>query len=89
MARQESARDCVNERSRIAMKFIFAVVYTDNKTARIETDEGNFYLTDDRTVYDMHPLNHMAKTVPPPKQKEVIAAIKAAKYKAAMVKEWL
>ena len=69
------------------MKIIEAVFYTDNKTVRLETDDGRFYLTDDKKLYDMHPINVMAKEIKGAKLKEVKDA---AKYKDDVeVRKWL
>jgi hypothetical protein len=72
------------------MKIHEAVFFTDNTTVRLESDEGPFYLTDEKKVYDMHPINVMAKEIKGAKLKEVKAAAKKDKYKDDVnVRKWL
>jgi hypothetical protein len=72
------------------MKITDAVFFTDNKTVRIETDVGNFYLTDDGKVYDMHPINVMANEMPADKLKKFKADVKKAKFhNDEETKKWL
>lgn len=72
------------------MKITEAVFYTDNKTVRLETDGGRFYLADDKKVYDMHPVNVMANEIVGTKAKEVKDAAKKDKYKDnTEVRKWL
>jgi hypothetical protein len=67
-----------------------AVFFTDNTTVRLESDEGSFYLTDKKKVYDMHPINVMAKEIKGAKLKEVKDAAKKDKYKDDVnVRKWL
>ncbi len=67
-----------------------AVFFTDNTTVRLETADGNFYLTNDKKVYDMHPINVMAKEIKGAKLKEVKDAAKKDKYKNDVeVRKWL
>lgn len=72
------------------MKINDAVFFTDNTTVRLETDKGNFYLTDKRKVYDMHPCNVMANEISSSLLAEVKKVAKAGKYKNdTEVKKWL
>lgn len=72
------------------MKITEAVFFTDNKVVRLETDAGNFYLTDEAEVYDMHPVNVMANKIEGSKAKELKEAIKRDKFKGNNeVKKWL
>jgi hypothetical protein len=43
------------------MKVTDAIFFIDNKTVRLETDDGKFYLDSDKKFYDMHPINIMAE----------------------------
>ena len=63
------------------MKINDAVFFTDNTTVRLETDKGNFYLTDKGKVYDMHPINIMANEISASLLTEVKKTAKAGKYK--------
>lgn len=72
------------------MKINDAVFFTDNTTVRLETDKGNFYLTDKGKVYDMHPINVMANEISGSSLTEVKRAAKDEKYKNQKeVKAWL
>lgn len=61
------------------MKILDAVFHLDNKTVRVETDKGKFYLLD-KVIYDVHPANCFAKSVDKPTTKEVIDSLKKTKY---------
>jgi hypothetical protein len=72
------------------MKILDAVFFTDNKTVRLETADGNFYLTDEKKVYDMHPVNIMANEISGSLLKEVKAAAKKDKFKNdTEVRKWI
>lgn len=72
------------------MKITEAVFFTDNTTVRLETADGNFYLTKDKKLYDMHPINIMAEEIKGAKAKEIKDAAKKDKYKNnEEVREWL
>lgn len=72
------------------MKINDAVFFTDNITVRLETDKGNFYLTDKGKLFDMHPCNIMANEVSASVVTEVKKAAKDGKYKNQKeVKAWL
>ena len=72
------------------MKINDAVFFTDNTTVRLETDKGNFYLTDKGKVYDMHPINIMANEVSSSLLTEIKKTAKAGKYKNDIdVKKWM
>ena len=72
------------------MKINDAVFFTDNKTVRLECIDKNYYLTDDNKIYDMHPINVMAKEIEKNLAKQVKDAAKSGKYKnSTEVKKWL
>ena len=72
------------------MKVTDAIFYTDNKTVRLETNDGKFYLDADKKFYDMHPINIMAEEIKGTKLKEIKSAAKAGGYKNdTEVKKWL
>jgi hypothetical protein len=72
------------------MKVQEAVFFTDNSVVRIETDEGKFYLTEKKKLYDMHPINVMAKEITGAKAKEVKECIKKDKFKDNdAVRKWV
>jgi hypothetical protein len=72
------------------MKVTDAIFFIDNKTVRLETDDGKFYLGSDKKFYDMHPINIMAEEIKGAKLKEIKAAAKAGGYKNSdEVKKWL
>lgn len=72
------------------MKINDAVFFTDNTTVRLETDKGNFYLTDKGKFYNMHPINVMADEIKVAELKEIKAAAKKGGYKNdTEVKKWL
>lgn len=72
------------------MKVTDAIFYTDNKTVRLETGDGKFYLDSDKKFYDMHPINVMAEEIKGAKLKEIKAAAKVGGYKNdEEVKKWL
>lgn len=63
------------------MKINDAVFFTDNTTVRLETDKGNFYLTDKGKFYNMHPINVMADEISSSLLTEIKKTAKTAKYK--------
>ena len=72
------------------MKIEEAVFFTDNETVRLVTDCGPFYLTNKKKLYDMHPINVMAKELDAKFTETIKKAAKADKYKNdEEVKKWL
>lgn len=72
------------------MKITDAVFFTDNKVVRLEVGEKKYYLTDEKKVYNMHPINIMADEIKGSELKEVKAAAKKGGYKNdTEVKKWL
>jgi hypothetical protein len=72
------------------MKIDDAVFFTDNKVVRLESGENRYYLTDGGKLYDMHPVNIMAKELDKAVAKQVKDAAKTGKYKNSDdVKKWL
>lgn len=72
------------------MKIIEAVFFTDNEVVRLETDDGKYYLTNKKKLYDMHPINCMAKEIDAKLTESVKKAAKTNKYKNdEEVKKWL
>lgn len=72
------------------MKITDAVFFTDNKVVRLEAGEARYYLTDEGKVYDMHPINVMAKEITGNDLKNIKAAAKVGGYKNYVdVKKWL
>jgi len=45
------------------MKITDAVLFTDNKTIRLEVGDQRYYLTEDKKIYTMHPINVMAEEI--------------------------
>lgn len=86
----QSVGDCAYERAGTIVKINDAVFFTDNTTVRLETSDGNFYLTSDKKLYDVHPINVFAKEIKGVKLKEIKDAAKKDKYKNDVeVKKWL
>ena len=72
------------------MKITDAVFFTDNEVVRIETTNGNFYLTNKNKIYNMHPINVMAEEVSKDSATQVRKLVKEGKYKNADdVKKWV
>lgn len=72
------------------MKIHDAVMFTDNKTIRLECGSKNYYLTEDKKIYTMHPINVMAEEVKGAELKEVKDAAKKGGYNLEKeVKKWL
>ena len=72
------------------MKILDAVFFTDNKTVRLECGKKNYYLTDDKKVYNMHPINVMAEEIKGDELKEIKKLAKESKYNNDKeVKKWL
>ena len=72
------------------MKINDAVFFTDNVVVRLETDKGNFYLTDKKKLYDMHPSGVMANEISGSLSEEIKKAAKTGKYKNdTEVRKWL
>jgi hypothetical protein len=72
------------------MKINDAVFYTDNTTVRLEVGDKRYYLTNDKKVYNMHPINVMADEIKGDELKEIKSAAKAGGYKNdEEVKKWL
>lgn len=62
------------------MKINDSVFFTDNKVVRLEVGEARYYLTDEGKVYDMHPVNVMAKEITGILLKEIKSSIKIGGY---------
>lgn len=72
------------------MKITDAVFFTDNKVVRLEVGEARYYLTDEGKVYDMHPVNVMAKEITGDQLKKLKVSAKEGGYKNdTEVKKWL
>lgn len=72
------------------MKITDAVFFTDNKVVRLEAGDERYYLTDTGKIYNMHPVNVMAKEIDKAVAKQVKDAAKSGKYKNhEEVKKWL
>lgn len=72
------------------MKITDAIFYTDNTTVRLETEKGNFYLTNKSKLYDMHPINVMANEISGSLCSTLKLAVKNGKFKNQKeVKEWI
>jgi hypothetical protein len=72
------------------MKIKDAVFFTDNKTVRLECGDKSYYLTEDKKIYNMHPINIMAGEIKGDELKEIKAAAKKGGYNNDKeVKKWL
>lgn len=72
------------------MKITDAVFFTDNTTVRLEVGDKRYYLTNDKKVYTMHPVNIMAEEIKGDELKKIKAAAKEGGYKNDKeVKKWL
>ncbi len=72
------------------MKITDAVFFTDNKVIRLEAGENRYYLEEGGKLYDMHPVNVMAKEIEKNLAKQVKEAAKTGTYKnSSEVKKWL
>lgn len=72
------------------MKITDAVFFTDNKTVRLECGNKSYYLTEDKKIYTMHPINVMAEEIKGDELKKIKAAAKEGGYKNDIeVKKWL
>lgn len=72
------------------MKIKDAVMFTDNKTIRLECGDKNYYITEDKKIYTMHPINVMAEEVKGGELKEIKDVAKKGGFKLDKeVKKWL
>ena len=72
------------------MKIKDAVFFTDNKTVRLECGDKNYYLTEDKKIYNMHPISGLADEITGDELKKIKAAAKQGGYNNDKeVKKWL
>jgi len=72
------------------MKITDAVLFTDNKTIRLEVGDQRYYLTEDKKIYTMHPINVMAEEIKGDELKKIKDAARKGGYKNEVdVKKWL
>ena len=72
------------------MKITDAVLFTDNKTIRLEVGDKRYYLTEDKKIYTMHPINVMAEEIKGDELKKIKDAARKGGYKNEVdVKKWL